>query len=60
LKYSPEQKQKEWTTIKHTTKANNFPHKLTQNPNSQLQQRLNNPDQDSNTTQNSETWTFTY
>jgi len=52
---------KDWTTIKHMAKANNFLHKLIQNPNSQLQQRLNNPDQDSNTTQNSETsTTFTY
>ena len=51
----------EWITIQHTAKASNFPHTQVQKLNSQLQQRLNNPDRDSNTTQNSETWmAFTY
>ena len=53
LPFSLARKQKEWITIQHIAKVDNFPRTPTQRINSQLQQTLNNPDRERNKTQNS-------
>jgi hypothetical protein len=54
-------KQKEWNTIQHIDKANNFPHTVIQKLNIAIQQKMNKPTSSTNTQNRPKKWTvFTY